>query len=58
MFVVIHFNRSIDAEKFWKRGTPGLTVLAEDEIETEIQAAAPVPPDKRNSNGFSENRKA
>lgn len=33
-------KRIIEAEKFWDRGTPGSTVLAADEIVTEIQVPA------------------
>jgi xanthine dehydrogenase YagS FAD-binding subunit len=36
-------RRIIEAEKFWARGTPGSTVLAADEIVTEIQLPAPPP---------------
>jgi len=34
-------KRIIEAEKFWDRGAPGSTVLAADEIVTEIQVLAP-----------------
>jgi xanthine dehydrogenase YagS FAD-binding subunit len=36
-------KRIIEAEKFWERGTPGSTVLASDEIVTEIQVPTPAP---------------
>jgi xanthine dehydrogenase YagS FAD-binding subunit len=34
-------KRIIEVEKFWDRGAPGSTVLAADEIVTEIQVASP-----------------
>ncbi len=36
-------KRIIEAEKFWDRGAPGSTVLAADELVTEIQVPAPAP---------------
>jgi xanthine dehydrogenase YagS FAD-binding subunit len=36
-------KRIIEAEKFWERGTPISTILAVDEIVTEIQVPTPAP---------------
>ncbi len=38
---IVTSKRTIDAEEFWDVAVPGSTVLAEDEIVTEIQIPAP-----------------
>jgi xanthine dehydrogenase YagS FAD-binding subunit len=38
---IVTSKRTLDAEKFWDMGVPGSTVLAADEIVTEIQVPTP-----------------